>query len=410
MFTDVSHYAIDTSEYINRRNMLSAKVGANTAVILFAGHAPVASLDESYPFLANRTFYYFCGIEQEDSVLILTKEGEKDLFTPHLYIYPREPEKEKWTGKRLSTEEASQISGIRDVRVLEQLKSDIDDIISRGMIIAWDESDNSHARAHLEQELAKTDRFDSATDISGSVTLLRVIKSPAEVDAIRTAIRVTEECLEVLEQNLRPGMRECEATAILEGEMIKRGSLFQSFSTIAAGGENTLCLHYPTPKALIPDGAMLQIDTGARAGGYCSDISRAYAVNGKRDSRQQALFELICECKKTALSAIHPGATIESVNIETRKTAAAGLRELGVISKSEPDALAVCKNYYWHNTLHHMGLDVHDVCDREMVFVPGMVFAVEPGIYIPEWGFGFRVEDDVYLGEDGAQYLSHPQS
>ena len=409
MFTDVSHYAIDTSEYINRRNMLSAKVGANTAVILFAGHAPVASLDESYPFLANRTFYYFCGIEQEDSVLILTKEGEKDLFTPHLYIYPREPEKEKWTGKRLSTEEASQISGIRDVRVLEQLKSDIDDIISQGMIIAWDESDNSHARAHLEQELAKTDRFDSATDISGSVTLLRVIKSPAEVDAIRTAIRVTEECLEVLEQNLRPGMRECEATAILEGEMIKRGSLFQSFSTIAAGGENTLCLHYPTPKALIPDGAMLQIDTGARAGGYCSDISRAYAVNGKRDPRQQALFELICECKKTALSAIHPGATIESVNIETRKTAAAGLRELGVISKSEPDALAVCKNYYWHNTLHHMGLDVHDVCDREMVFVPGMVFAVEPGIYIPEWGFGFRVEDDVYLGEDGAQYLSHPQ-
>ena len=409
MFTDVSHYAIDTSEYINRRNMLSAKVGANTAVILFAGHAPVASLDESYPFLANRTFYYFCGIEQEDSVLILTKEGEKDLFTPHLYIYPREPEKEKWTGKRLSTEEASQISGIRDVRVLEQLKSDIDDIISRGMVIAWDESDNSHARAHLEQELAKTDRFDSATDISGSVTLLRVIKSPAEVDAIRTAIRVTEECLEVLEQNLRPGMRECEATAILEGEMIKRGSLFQSFSTIAAGGENTLCLHYPTPKALIPDGAMLQIDTGARAGGYCSDISRAYAVNGKRDPRQQALFELICECKKTALAAIHPGATIESVNIETRKTAAAGLRELGVISKSEPDALAVCKNYYWHNTLHHMGLDVHDVCDREMVFVPGMVFAVEPGIYIPEWGFGFRVEDDVYLGEDGAQYLSHPQ-
>lgn len=409
MFTDVSHYAIDTSEYINRRNMLSAKVGANTAVILFAGHAPVASLDECYPFLANRTFYYFCGIEQEDSVLILTKEGEKDLFTPRLYIYPREPEKEKWTGKRLSTEEASQISGIKDVRILDQLKSDIDDIISRGMIIAWDESDNSHARAHLEQELAKTDRFDSATDISGSVTLLRVIKSPAEVDAIRTAIRVTEECLEVLEQNLRPGMRECEATAILEGEMIKRGSLFQSFSTIAAGGENTLCLHYPTPKALIPDGAMLQIDTGARAGGYCSDISRAYAVNGKRDSRQQALFELICECKKTALSAIHPGATIESVNIETRKTAAAGLRELGVISKSEPDALAVCKNYYWHNTLHHMGLDVHDVCDREMVFVPGMVFAVEPGIYIPEWGFGFRVEDDVYLGEDGAKYLSHPQ-
>lgn len=410
MFTDVSLYAIDTSEYINRRNMLSAKLGANTAVVLFAGHAPVASLDESYPFLANRTFFYFCGIEQEDSVLILIKEGEKDLLTPRLYIHPREPEKEKWTGRRLSAEEASEISGIKDVRILEQLKEDLDDIISRGMIIAWDESDNSHARAHLEHELAKTDRFDSATDISGSVTLLRMVKSTAEVDAIRTAAKVTEEALAVLAQNLRPGIRECEATAILEGEMIKRGSLFQAFSTIAAGGENTLCLHYPTPKALVPDGAMLQIDTGARAGGYCADISRAYAVNGKRDARQQALFELILECKKTAFAAIHPGATIESVNNETRKTAAAGLRDLGVIPKSEPDALAACKKYYWHNTLHHLGLDVHDVSDREMIFVPGMVFAVEPGIYIPEWGFGFRIEDDVHLSEDGAKYLSTPQS
>ena len=410
MFTDVSSYRIATSEYINRRNMLSTKLEANTAVVLFAGHAPVASLDESYPFLPNRTFFYFCGIEQEDSVLILIKDGDKDLLKPRLYIYPREPEKEKWTGRRLSAEEASEISGIADVRILEDLKSDLDEILSLSMNIAWDESDNSHQRAFLEQELAKTDRFDSATDISGSVTLLRMIKSPAEVDAIRTAAKVTEESLAVLEQNLRPGMRECEALAILEAEMVKRGSLFQSFSTIVAGGENTLCLHYPTPKALIPDGAMLQIDTGARAGGYCSDISRAYAVNGTRDGRQQALFELIQECKKTSLSEIHPGATIESVNNETRKTAAAGLRDLGVIPKSEPDALAACKKYYWHNTLHHLGLDVHDVCDRDMIFVPGMVFAVEPGIYIPEWGFGFRIEDDVLVTEKGSEYLSTPQS
>ena len=410
MFTDVSQYRIPSTEYINRRNMLSAKVEADTAVILFAGHAPTASLDESYPFLPNRTFFYFCGIEQEDSVLVLTKEGSKDLLKARLYIHPREPEKEKWTGKRLSAEEASEISGITDVRLLEQLKGDIDEILACSMKIAWDETDLSHERAHLEQELAKTDRFDSATDISGSVTLLRMIKSAAEVDAIKTAIKVTEESLAVLEQNLRPDMRECEALAILEAEMVKRGSLFQSFSTIVAGGKNTLCLHYPTPKALVPDGSMLQIDCGARSGGYCSDISRAYAVNGRRDGRQQALFELIQECKKTALSAIHPGATIESVNNETRKTAAAGLREVGVISKSEPDALSACKTYYWHNTLHHMGLDVHDVCDRDMIFVPGMVFAVEPGIYIPEWGFGFRVEDDVLVTEEGSKYLSIPQT
>ena len=406
MFTDVTDYRLPSSEYIHRRDALSPKVEENTAVILFAGHAPVASLDESYPFLPNRTFFYFCGIEQEDSVLILTKAGEKDLLEARLYIYPREPEKEKWTGHRLSVEEAEAISGISDVRLLDDLKGDIDEILAGSMKIAWDETDSSHERARLEQALAKTDRFDAATDISGFVTLLRMVKSPAEIEATRLAIKVTLESLEVLEKNLHPGMRECEALAILECEMVKRGSRFQSFSTIAAGGKNTLCLHYPTPRAILGDGDMLQIDTGARAGGYCSDISRAYAVNGKRDTRQQALWDLIWECKKTALSAIVPGGTIASVNEATRKTAAAGLRDLGLIKPSEPDALEASKRYYWHNTLHHMGLDVHDVCEREMPFVPGMVFAVEPGIYIPEWGFGFRIEDDVLLTADGAEYLS----
>ena len=410
MFTDVTNYSIPSSEYVHRRNNLALKLEQNTAVILFAGRAPSASLDESYPFLPNRTFFYFCGIEQEESVLMLIKSDAKEPVKARLYIYPREPEKEKWTGKRLSPQEASEISGISDIRMLDSLKYDVDEILSGSMKIAWDETDHSHERARLEQELARTDRFDSTTDISGFVTLLRMVKSPLEIEAIRKAVKVTEESLRILEENLRPGMRECEVLAILECEMVKRGSLFQSFSTIVAGGKNTLCLHYPTPKDIVSDGEMLQIDTGARAGGYCSDISRAYAVNGKRDGRQQALFELITECKKTALSAIHSGATIESVNNETRKTAAAGLRELGVIGKSEPDALSACKRYYWHNTLHHMGLDVHDVCDRDMIFVPGMVFAVEPGIYIPEWGFGFRVEDDVLLTENGAEYLSIPQT
>ena len=406
MFTDVSAYRIDKNEYIHRRDALSPKVEENTAVILFAGHAPTASHDEAYPFLPNRSFFYFCGIEQEDSVLILSKKDGKSPLLARLYIHPREPEKEKWTGKRLSFEEATEISGISDVRLLDDLKGDIDEILQGSTKIAWDETDPSPERARLEQALAKTDRFDATTDISGSVTLLRMVKSPSEIDAIRLAINVTNESLAVLEESLHPGMRECEAMAILECEMVKRGSLFQSFSTIAAGGRNTLCLHYPTPLSLLHDGDMLQIDCGARAGGYCSDISRAFAVNGKRDGRQQALWELIHECKKTSLDAIRPGATIASVNEATRKTAAAGLRDLGVISASEPDALESCKRYYWHNTLHHMGLDVHDVCEREMPFVPGMVFAVEPGIYIPEWGFGFRIEDDVLLTDTGAEYLS----
>lgn len=417
MFTNVTRYKLPNNEYINRRLSLSSKIENNTAVILFAGRAPLSSLDDAYPFLPNRNFFYFCGIEQEESVLLLIKHESSDrtkknqtFFDERLYIHAREPEKEKWTGRRLSAEEASAISGISDVRVLDDLKDDVEELLENSMKIAWDETDPSPIRAHWEQELAKTDQFDSVADISGFATLLRMVKSSAEIEAIRTAITVTEESLEVLEQALHPGMTENEVRAILEAEMVKRGSLFQSFSTICAGGSNTLCLHYPTPTEVIEDGQMLQIDCGARAGGYCSDISRAYAINGRRDGKQQALFELITECKKAALDAIRPGSTIAQVNDATRKVAAIGLRELGVISRSATDALAESKKYYWHNTLHHLGLDVHDVGDRDMVFVPGMVFAVEPGIYIPEWGFGFRVEDDVLVTTNGSQYLSSPQT
>ena len=409
--TDVTGYRIPQSEFISRRASLFSKIEDGTAAVLFAGHAPVASLDESYPFLSNRTFFYFCGIEQEDSVLLLRKPAaDPATWEARLYIYPREPEKEKWTGHRLSAEEAEEISGISDVRTLDSLEKELDDVLDESLNIAWDETDFSTARSNFGKKIAETDRFDTTADISGIVTLLRMVKSPAEIEAITKAVQVTEEALAVLQKSLYPGMRECEVFAIQEAEMIKRGSLFQSFSTITAGGKNTLCLHYPTPTGIIEDGDMVQIDTGARAGGYCSDISRAFPVNGRRNDRQQALFELICECKKTALSAIRPGSTLKRVHEETKKVAAAGLRDLGVIPHSEKDPLEYVKKYYWHNTLHHMGLDVHDVCEREMVFVPGMVFAVEPGIYIPEWGFGFRVEDDVLVTEDGSRYLSTPQT
>ncbi len=416
MFTNVTHYRLPNKEYMNRRLSLSSKIDQNTAVILFAGRAPMSSLDDAYPFLPNRNFFYFCGIEQEESVLVLIKQDSPSNLSKHayfeerLYILPREPEKEKWTGHRLSLEEASAISGIADVRDLSCLYDDIEDILGNSMKIAWDETDLSPNRARLEQFLAKSDLFDSATDISGFAALLRIVKSPEEIKAIRAAIDVTTESLEVLEHSLHPGMTENEARAILECEMMKRGSLFHAFPTISAGGRNTLCLHYPTPTELIEDGQMLQIDCGARAGGYCADISRAYAVNGKRDAKQQALFELILACKQAALDSIRPGSTIAQVNDATRKVAAAGLRDLGVISHAVKDVLDESKKYYWHNTLHFLGLDVHDIGDREMVFVPGMVFAVEPGIYIPQWGFGFRVEDDVLVTNNGSTYLSTPQS
>jgi Xaa-Pro aminopeptidase len=247
-------------------------------------------------------------------------------------------------------------------------------------------------------------------DISNIFTEMRLVKSDEEIDSIIEAAKVTEEALAEMKKLIMPGVSEYELYAKLEYEMTKRSSMLFAFETIVSCGKNAFYLHHSDPErsgdGIAQEGSFVQVDVGARVNGYCADISRVYFVGrpGSDDDRRVKLLSLIQELRKAAFGFIAPGRTFAELNSQMYDIAGKWLAEQGLINDnfSKDDVLS----YYWHNTSHFLGLDVHDVGSRDSVFACGNCLAVEPGVYIPEWGIGFRIEDDVVLTTDGCRLLS----
>ncbi|MCQ2529090.1 MAG: Xaa-Pro peptidase family protein [Saccharofermentans sp.] len=396
--------AIDKSFFINKRDELMSRLPKGTAVVLFAGSSRAMSQDTDYRFLPDRNFYYLTGLEIETCRLILTNRGEKaevKLFAPG-----KDDMVERWHGKRLTKEQISAISGI----AVEDIYADGDydealyDVEKMGLKLA---SDGTSIMAETKAFMA-SDKV--VEDIGPVLTSMRMIKSTEEVDAIRKAAAITEEALLEMKSHVRPGVTEIELYTALEYGMAKRGSLIPAFTTITAIGSNSFYLHHGNPEG--EDGVTakeidhIQVDVGARVDGYCADISRAYFVGGATgdDDKRFKLLALIQKLRKEAFAFIKPGETFTTLNQAMHKIVGEFLVDNN-LATNDPDTNDI-KRYYWHNTSHHLGLDVHDISDREKPFMAGNCLAVEPGVYIPEWGVGFRIEDDVYVTTGGCELIS----
>ena len=175
-----------------------------------------------------------------------------------------------------------------------------------------------------------------------------------------------------------------------------------AFTTIVAGDRNTLCLHHIEPdERSLAEGVLIQVDIGGIAGGYSADISRVFPVGGHFSKRQKLLYDIVRACQEKALMSIKPGITLSDINRVVSDLATQLLREAEILSQDQD-----VSEYVWHNSAHHLGLDVHDVSFRYEPLCENNVLAVEPGIYIPEWGFGFRIEDDILVTANGCRLLS----
>jgi Xaa-Pro aminopeptidase len=194
---------------------------------------------------------------------------------------------------------------------------------------------------------------------------------------------------------------EYELAAAFRHAIALEGCLEPAFPSIVATGRNAFFLHYDKPIARIEDGDLVQIDVGATYGGLNADISRSIPANGRFSPRQRELYALVLRCQEAAFTALRPGVTIRDVNEASREAAYLGLRDLGVLERRDQ-----IDDYFWHGVSHHLGLDVHDVGNRAVPIACGMVFTVEPGVYVPEWGMGIRIEDDALVTEDGCIDLS----
>ena len=407
--------AIGKSFFENNRKEFMKAIGDDIAVVLYAGRPDRMSADNDYRFLPDRNFYYLTGVEDHDTALIMcSKEGRIEL---RLYVPEKDSLKERWHGKRKTHEEYSEISGIGldDIRDLEQLEEDVFKVIQdKSVLIGYDGSSVKQVSKEFVAEALKNRTSEELTDVQKTLTTMRMVKKDCEIEAIRKAAKLTEEAVDELKKIVKPGMSEHDMFMKLEYEMGRRGVMIPAFGTIVAVAENSFYLHHDVPDhSVVKAGDIVQLDLGGRVDGYCADISRALFIGTSDDEVKEAhkksLHGLIRKLRKEAFGFIRPGVTLKELNVHMRGFVFTWLKNEGLIQmKSNEDANGdnIVSDYYWHNTSHHMGLDVHDTSFREEPLREGNCLAVEPGVYIKEWGIGFRIEDDVLVTANGCELLS----
>ena len=393
--------------YENRRSALLDKMEEGSLLVLYSGESVPSSMDAGYAFEANHHFFYLTGLRRENMALVLSKSAKEPKTV--LFIEEAIPSMERWTGKRVTKDEAKVVSGISDVRFIDGVESFITRCVDRELVeVAYYDCFRNAMNDIDSYNMAKAKKFAAAyptialknahTVIAG----MRMCKDEAEVAILREAIALTDKGLRRVLSTLKPGQMEYQAQAEFEYTIRHGGAEDVSFPTIAGSGINGCMLHYVTNHCEMEDGKLLLLDLGAKVRGYCADITRTYPVNGKYTERQKAVYDIVLKANQEVAKAARPGLTCAQLNDLCKKVLAEGMMALGKIEKEEDIG-----TYYMHGVSHHLGLDTHDCVDpRQLELKPGMVITNEPGLYIDEEEIGIRIEDDLLITEDGCEVLS----
>ena len=399
------------SELSNRRFKLVEKMKANSAAVVFSGVSKIATEDEYFPFQVNNNFFYLTGIEQEHSVLLIVK-GFSEVKT-YLFIDEYSELKEKWTGKRLTMEEAKEISDIENIYTYNQLDTMISMVFDQknnqyGKIDACYFDLSPEIKVGNEQSLKQyVEEFRNNYPNIGVIDLyplvrdLRMIKSRYEVDCIVKAIEETGRGINDTLRKYKEGIYEYELAEIFNHYGMMHGRRKLAFSTIVAAGKNATCLHYPQQSSQIKSKDMVLFDLGYKEAGYSADISRTYPMNGVFSGNAKCVYEAVLNCNKAVIEYAKVGMTIADLQAKAIEVLQSECLRLKLISQDED-----IKKYYYHNVSHHLGLDTHDVSVRERPLENGNVITVEPGLYFPNFKVGVRIEDDILFKDGKAVVLS----
>ncbi len=403
---------MEASQFKKRRDNLIAKLLPDSGLLLFAGTALKASADSQHPFIANRNFEYLTGITQENSAILILKTDD-NLVKTYLFIDEADATKERWTGRLLTIEQARQRSAVDDILLTKNLMAKIE------AIFATEEAYGpiKHFYFDLEPDLIIGPHFkqpnDFANELKGRKPDLtienvypiivsdRMIKSDAEVAAIRQAIRITGFGLNYIATRLKPRLYEYQVEGLFRFAIKDFANAEPAFDTIVASGPNAVILHYPNPKDKIADGALVLCDLGARYDGYSADITRTYPASGSFNALQKEVYEAVLATNKHIITFARPGITLIDLQRETIEFLTNQCLDRGLIETKEQIA-----QHYYHSVSHHLGLDTHDAAIRELPLEPGHVITVEPGLYFANLGIGIRIEDDILITRTGSENLS----
>ncbi|MBL8857754.1 MAG: aminopeptidase P N-terminal domain-containing protein [Planctomycetes bacterium] len=402
------------------------------AVIPTATHK-VRNHDCEYRFRPDSDFWYLTGFDEPDAVLVLVpalattkSQGPRTI----LYLREKDREREIWTGRRLGVAAAPAALAVDEARPIEKLWDDLPQLLKNVERIVWrtgpDEA-RDREMLHVISKLRASAKGPvvpplELLDPAPLLHELRLMKSPAEIEVMRRAARITKEAHIQAMRRAQPDLNEREIDALVEAIFRSQGGTGCAYTNIVAGGANACILHYVENNQALRDGDLLLIDAGCEFDYYASDVTRTFPVNGRFSAEQRALYDVVLDAQLAAVAHVKPGVTFNSVHELALQRLVAGLVKLGLLEGPVETALEkeTYKRFYMHRTSHWLGLDVHDcgayvIDGSSRALEAGMVLTVEPGLYVAaddetveaRWrGIGIRIEDDVLVTATGHDVLT----
>lgn len=403
---------IDASLYIKNRAKLVKKLVPNSIAVFHSNDIMPTNADGTVKFRQNNDIFYLSGIDQEETVLVICPDFPKADMREILFIRKTDEHIAVWEGHKLTQEEAKERSGIQKVRWVE----DFDSVFSTLMALSENVylNTNEHLRAAVQVETRDARFIQSCKKrypihtykrVAPLMHTLRAIKEPEEIGQMQKACDITNDGFRRILNMVKPGIKEFELEAEFLHEFIRQGSRGFAYEPIIASGKNACVLHYIQNDQICQDGDLILFDVGAEYGNYNADMTRTIPANGKFTKRQREVYEGVLRVMLTAYTILRPGVTIQEYHKEMGLVMQSELMSLGLITQTDIDSedkdSPAYKKYFMHGTSHHLGLDVHDVGTIYEPIQAGMVFTVEPGIYIPEEGIGIRLENNIVIQENG---------
>lgn len=408
----MKYLPINNSLFTENRQRLAKLLKPNSVAIFNSNDPMPTNADGTMGFQQNSDLFYLSGIDQEESILLLFPDSPNPKHREILFLRETSELIAIWEGYKYTQEHAREVSGIQTIYWVSQFEAVLTTLIFEAEYIYL--NSNEHIRNHSTVQSRDTKFILWAKDhfplhkferVAPLMHQLRVIKNDIEIAQLSEAIRITELGFRRLLDFVKPEVTEYEVEAELIHEFVRNRSKGFAYQPIIASGANACVLHYIENSRPCKDGDLLLLDVAAEYANYNADLTRTIPVNGKFTPRQRQVYDAVLRAFKFAKSILKVDALWEEYQKEVEIFIEAELIGLGLFTREEvekqnPDA-PLFKKYFMHGVSHHLGLDVHDVWNRYRRFEAGMVFTIEPGIYIREEGLGVRLENNILITEDG---------
>ncbi len=408
----MKYHQINSELFIKNRHNFASVMKPNSLAVFNSNDIYPVSADSTLPFEQHRDIFYLSGVDQEESVLLLFPDCPNEKHREILFVRETNDHIAVWEGAKLTKKAAFEISGIKTVYWLQDLEKILFELST--YCDTFYINTNEHYRANVETE-TREDRFTkwllakypahSVAKSSPIMHRLRSVKDPIELDLMQQACNITEKGFRRILDFVKPGVWEYEIEAELIHEFVRNRSKGFAYSPIIASGNSANVLHYMENNQECKSGDLILLDIAAEYANYKSDLTRTIPVSGKFSDRQKAVYNAVNYVKKEATKLLVPGTLWKEYHLEVGDIMTSELLKLGLLDKAdvqnEDKDWPAYKKYFMHGTSHHIGLDTHDYGLLHEKMKANMVFTVEPGIYIPDEGFGIRLEDDVVVQEKG---------